>query len=247
MEVFTERGYEAATVAEIAERAGVTTGALYSQFRGKLDLLLASVGLKSVEDFARDSLPPDSVGRRRDAAGIAARSLARPASPESILLLDVIVAARRNARLATTLRRLLSAKVSEFVTAVESGLATGLESPTLRREDLARFMAMAAFGNLVLTAVGEDPPGEAALLRAMDALIFGGQDRTGSAPTEPLRHVGRSATALRDDRARFEEAVGAAGDAGYSLRQIAEAAGVSHERVRRVLAARSRERPISIG
>src|SRR6476646_2211225 len=54
-EEFTAKGYEAATVAGIAERAGVTTGALYAHFAGKLDLLLATVGLTPAEDVV-DSL-----------------------------------------------------------------------------------------------------------------------------------------------------------------------------------------------
>ena len=49
-EEFSSKGYEAATVAGIAERAGVTTGALYAHFTGKLDLLLATVGLTPTED-----------------------------------------------------------------------------------------------------------------------------------------------------------------------------------------------------
>ena len=43
LDEFSEKGYEAATVAGIAERAGVTTGALYAHFDGKLDLLLGGV------------------------------------------------------------------------------------------------------------------------------------------------------------------------------------------------------------
>src|SRR5439155_23204367 len=39
--VFARRGVQAATVDEIAEEAGFTTGALYSNFKGKGDLVLA--------------------------------------------------------------------------------------------------------------------------------------------------------------------------------------------------------------
>ena len=39
--VFARRGVQAATVDEIAEEAGFTTGALYSNFKGKEDLVLA--------------------------------------------------------------------------------------------------------------------------------------------------------------------------------------------------------------
>ena len=38
LEVFTERGYQAATIEEIAERAGMTKGAVYYWFRDKVDL-----------------------------------------------------------------------------------------------------------------------------------------------------------------------------------------------------------------
>ncbi len=38
--VFMESGYERATVADIARRAGVTVGAIYSNFTGKADMLL---------------------------------------------------------------------------------------------------------------------------------------------------------------------------------------------------------------
>ena len=38
-EVFAERGYDGAGVAEISRRAGVTTGAIYSRYRGKSELL----------------------------------------------------------------------------------------------------------------------------------------------------------------------------------------------------------------
>ena len=42
-EVFAERGYDGAGVAEIARRAGVTTGAIYSRYSGKSELLLEAL------------------------------------------------------------------------------------------------------------------------------------------------------------------------------------------------------------
>ena len=41
--MFAEKGYEKAGVAEIARRAGVTTGAIYSRYGGKAELLLEAV------------------------------------------------------------------------------------------------------------------------------------------------------------------------------------------------------------
>jgi TetR/AcrR family transcriptional regulator, acrAB operon repressor len=44
LEVFAERGYSAARLEEIAERAGVTRGALYHHYAGKSELYAAAVG-----------------------------------------------------------------------------------------------------------------------------------------------------------------------------------------------------------
>lgn len=237
VEVFTERGYEAATVADIAERAGVTTGAVYSHFRGKLDLLLQSLGLRSLEGLAEGSLSGATWARHRGVSAVIARQMARPPAPETTLLLDVIVAARRDPKLAATLRRLLAVKIDEFVAATERSIATGGISPELNTEDLARFMTMVAFGNMVLAVMGERLAPECALAKVMDVLLFGGAEASESESSDLLAEVTLAASASRQARAGFEQAVAAASDSGHSLRRIAEAAGVSHEHVRTIVAA----------
>ena len=42
-EVFAEEGYSGARVQSIAERAGLTTGAIYNRFSGKSELLLEAL------------------------------------------------------------------------------------------------------------------------------------------------------------------------------------------------------------
>lgn len=239
VEVFTERGYEAATVADIAERAGVTTGALYSHFHGKLDLLLQSLGLRSLEGLGEGSLSGTTWAAHRGVSGVIARQMARPPAPETTLLLDVIVAARRDPKLAATLRRLLAAKIDEFVGAAERSIAAGSISPELNTDEVARVMTMVAFGNMVLAVMGERLAPERALAKVMDAVLFGGTEPSAPEPDDLLGQVTLAAAASRQSRASFEAAVAAASDAGHSLRRIAEAAGVSHEHVRTLVAARA--------
>ncbi|HEX5268730.1 MAG TPA: helix-turn-helix domain-containing protein [Acidimicrobiales bacterium] len=235
VDVFTERGYEAATVAEIAERAGVTTGALYSHFHGKLDLLLQSLGLRSMEGLAEGSLSGAAWARPSSVATVVAHQMATAPAPETTLLLDVIVAARRDPKLAATLRRLLALKISEFVAATERSIDAGTISPGLSTDDLARFMTMVAFGNMVLAVMGERLPPERAFVEVMGQLLFGADGAAESGPTDILAGVALAASTSRQSRASFEQAVAAASDAGHSLRRIAQAAGVSHEHVRRIV------------
>ena len=55
LEVFEEKGYHAATVDEMAERAGYSKGVVYSQFGSKSDLFLALLA-RRVEQRARENL-----------------------------------------------------------------------------------------------------------------------------------------------------------------------------------------------
>jgi AcrR family transcriptional regulator len=66
IEVFREKGYERATVREIADRAGLGTSSLYFHVRSKEELALAAVhpvveaGATWLEELGAADLPPDA-------------------------------------------------------------------------------------------------------------------------------------------------------------------------------------------
>jgi AcrR family transcriptional regulator len=234
LEEFTDKGYEAATVADIAERAGVTTGALYAHFRGKLDLLVQSVGHRSMDDLVKDAYAGKAKGSPDDIGVVFGRDLARPTAKQSLLLLDVIVLARRDAALATRFRRLLAAKIDAHAAATERGRAAGVIAPDLSSDDMSRLLSVLAFGKMAFAALGAELPSEAAFIEFADAVL-----RSGAGAERPASELARvaaeSAKAIRS-RAKFEASVVAATNAGHSLRQVGEAAGISHEQVRRIVA-----------
>src|SRR6185437_13220490 len=52
LQIIAERGFAATSVEEIAERAGVTTGSIYSNYRSKADLLWEATQRRSLRlDF----------------------------------------------------------------------------------------------------------------------------------------------------------------------------------------------------
>ena len=230
---FSERGYDATTVAGIAERAGVTTGALYAHFGSKLELLVATIGLASPSEYA----------------AILSRAFAVPVAESAdvfdekvalsgerrLLLLDVIVLARRDPEVAAMLRRGFDAYLAAMIRAIDEGMSSGALDPTIESAELARFGAALSLGNLVLEAVGERPPARRAFVQLTEALLR--QGRAASTDLEPaLARVRARAAAMHDATVRLHASIGAAGAAGHSLRQIGDAAGLSHERVRRLLA-----------
>ena len=244
LDEFSERGFEAATVTDIAERAGVTTGALYAHFEGKLELLLEALGLTSASTLFRElaavaSQPWPQVAR------VLSESMAAVPDDTTLLLLDVVVAARRDGRVAEVLREAVGAYEKELVRATEAGTQLGLIDPALDPNDLVRVLALLSFGRLVTEAIGAPAPALGAYERLIALLLRSAGDTTEGESPAAIAKVRSRARAL--DRARDELAgqVVEAVAEGYSLRQVGAAAGVSHERVRQML----REaglRPISV-
>ncbi|HET9732053.1 MAG TPA: helix-turn-helix domain-containing protein [Acidimicrobiales bacterium] len=231
---FSEKGYEATTVAAIAERAGVTTGAVYAHFGSKLDLLLAASGLTSIEEinrFADDlaSLP------RAAAASWLIRGLGAPPDGRMVLLLDAIVVARRNPRIGSALRAGLDAYVAAATRAIENARVAGAVSPAIEGDDVARLLAVISLGMTVFAALASPPPSAEAFALTAEQLIGPVGDLDSSPSQAPLDRVSALAAAARRADAALGEAVVDAVDAGHSLREVGAAAGRSHEAVRSVL------------
>jgi AcrR family transcriptional regulator len=97
--VFAARGYHGASVAEIADAAGYTTGALYSNFAGKEELFLALLDRRQADQS--EALAASGV--RNTAAGAGIADVAAPVDPDAwtwgLLALEFYLYAMREPRL----------------------------------------------------------------------------------------------------------------------------------------------------
>ena len=95
-EVFSKRGFQAASLEEIAEAAGFTRGAIYSNFGGKEDLLIAVLDLLTEQQLAAFS---DMIERESDDRTAAAGAIWSNTQREQrlpILSLEMRAHAMRN-------------------------------------------------------------------------------------------------------------------------------------------------------
>jgi AcrR family transcriptional regulator len=156
VDVFVEQGYEGARVQDIARAAGLTTGAIYANFRGKSDLLFDAIGARAGAEM--DALLTQTHGRAvRELLEALGDQLLRP-RPHAPLLVDAVAAARRDGELAGALRDRLAARERTVVDLLERAEHEGSIDASLDREAFARFCVTLAMGALVMRTLQVPPP-----------------------------------------------------------------------------------------
>lgn len=179
-EVFAERGYEGAGVQEIARRAGLTTGAIYSRYSGKAELLA-----EAIRDQASPQL--DALFATEEPEGKVADLLSRagahlisrePAAKDGVLL-QAFVAARRDPELQALLRDHVARRTAVFHRLIDFAKSHGDVDPTLDTAAVAHLCQAIGFGFLVYEAIDAPKPDPEAWQALIHRLIeaMAGTDR----------------------------------------------------------------------
>lgn len=184
-DVFAERGYDGTRVADIAAAAGVSNGALYAHFGSKAELLVAALrthGRRLLEEaFAAD---PD-----RSVTGLLleiGRWLPRRRDLRGYLLVEALVAARRDQDVARPMRDYVGERGEWLASLVRVAQADGELDPALSPNAIAHFCLLLAMGSAVVTpdlhAVADEE--WTALLGRLAAALAppGGTEQTGTTP-----------------------------------------------------------------
>jgi AcrR family transcriptional regulator len=173
IEVFAAQGYDGARVQDIARTAGLTTGAIYANYRGKAELLFDAIGaLAGVEV---DALLAQASGREaRDVLEHLGALLAQPRAGRPALLLDAVVAARRDPDLAALLRARMGGREAQLCELLDRAQAEGAIDEGTDAETLAYYCTTLAMGALVMRTLDHVPPDQdqwqALIHRLVDAL-----------------------------------------------------------------------------
>lgn len=172
VDVFVEQGYEQARVQDIARGAGLTTGAIYANFRGKSELLFEAIGARA--DAEMDAFVARARGREvRELLELLGDRLVQPRAQVS-LLIDAIAAARRDHELADALRHRLDTREDAIIELVERAKEEGVVDADVDTDTFARFCMTLAMGALVMRTLDAAPPDSdewhGLLSRLLDAL-----------------------------------------------------------------------------
>ena len=150
IEVFRRDGYERARVQDIARAAGLTTGAIYANYRGKAELLSEAIGERTTREIEWLLHESPNQSPRELLSLLADRLLRRDG--EKPLFLEAVVASSRDPELANLLRVAVTARESRLGALVERAKQSGEIDPNVDTEVMTRFCVMLAFGAFVLRA-----------------------------------------------------------------------------------------------
>ena len=151
--VFELKGYEGATVAQIAKEAGVSSGAIYAHYSTKAELLVDA--LRAHKERATAALFPP--GRRTSVAALLAVLGARLGTRDheaTALLAEALLASRRDAELAQVLATALGDREQLMVALISRGQTAGELTVDVSPESAARFALMLGLGSMLVRTLG---------------------------------------------------------------------------------------------
>ena len=164
-EVFAERGYAGAGVAEIARRAGVTTGAIYSRYSGKSELLLEALKRSFVLHFGdaiASALSVENRAENFDQDGVGIRSIGLLANDEwkdhDALFLEAVVASRRDEEIATMLSQRLETAGTFLAKRIDTQKANGPVDSSFDTDALKTYALAMRMGFSVLRSLNYEMP-----------------------------------------------------------------------------------------
>lgn len=151
---FSNHGFEAARVSDIARRSGLTTGAIYSRWKDKREVFMAAVGHVMANRLSRDT---SGQGRLdRIASSLGADWLRDAVDSDACgLLLEAYVVARRDESLQADMAHLHQAETSDLAKMVIKGKELGIIDNALPTEHVVLcFLALRV--GLMLVSVQPD-------------------------------------------------------------------------------------------
>ena len=154
--VFELKGFEGATVSLIASEAGVSSGAIYAHYGSKAELLVDALSAHR-EQVTASLFPAGSPVRATDMLLTLANRLGDSDRPDSNLLAEALLGARRDPELAKVLADSLTERQSNMAGIIADGQQAGQLSDDVSATAASRFALMLGLGAMLVRQLDMEP------------------------------------------------------------------------------------------
>ena len=189
VQVFATRGYEGARVTDITREAGLSSGAIYTHYASKAELLVDAIRAYGPDELGR--LMATGRGSRRlpDVLHRLGAALERRDRAQGTLLLEAMAAARRDPELYAVLAGSLTQREDVMAGLARHAQDAGEIDDDVTPEVVARFCLMVALGAMVVRVLDLPPTDPDDWSRLIGRLVDGVRatpagNGTDAAPTE---------------------------------------------------------------
>jgi AcrR family transcriptional regulator len=156
-EVFARRGFDGATLAEIAEHAGLSTGAIYGLFSGKAELFAASVEARAETELERILRTAEVGGNVEAMLRRRGEALNGRSDHHEALVVQAILAAAQDPDLAASLTQTLLTRESHLAALIGAAQDAGDLDATLSPVAGARLLSMLGLGAILFGLLDLEP------------------------------------------------------------------------------------------
>jgi AcrR family transcriptional regulator len=167
--VFAEEGYAVASIRDLADRSGLSSGAIYGTFRGKADLLAEAVDATIASDV--EALPPDVMQLTLPEIDAYQYEHADRRDRVRALLLEAAAAARTDRDVRDRMRDAMVPRIEMATEAHEEWRDRAGVDPALDMRALVLLIWSADLGLAVLDALGVEQPDAKAWSELMRRLL----------------------------------------------------------------------------
>lgn len=179
---FIENGFDKAGVAAIARRAGVTTGAIYSRWAGKQEMMLDAIGLVMAEQL--DRLLAAGTTSVTDILSALGSELVVRSERADVLLAEALVIARRDPEFHTMLNRRLAEQEMRLAAVIDTGKAAGEIDAALPTEAVVALCHAIAIGFAMFGSIERPLPSADGWNAVIERLIAAARPAP-AAPSDP--------------------------------------------------------------
>jgi AcrR family transcriptional regulator len=179
--VFEHKGYEGATIAQIAREAGLTSGAIYAHYDSKADLLADALRVH-MDRATASVLPPGASAEVPDVLVALGHRLRTRDDEANALLLEALLTSRRDTEFAEVLSKALTRREKGMAELVRCGQQEGEIWGDVSPRSAARFALMLSLGSMLVQSLDlpeTDPDEWSAFLQRLVAAY------TTNPPTAP--------------------------------------------------------------
>ena len=184
-DVFAESGFEAARVAEIARRAGLTTGAIYARWQGKRALLTHAVDHLSSRVLGVSAVADHAPAADRLAA-LVTRRIDSDDSKSRDVMVEALVSARRDEGFRAAVSQTMDQQAGRLGEIVSTAKVEGSIDADLSTDAIVAFLQAVRLGMHLVASASDSPvpPAHWEELMARQVAALSPTVTTGPAPPE---------------------------------------------------------------